>query len=104
MGHKAVQECTDTYHHQPVEDIRADDVTDGDIITAGQGSIDADGGLRSTGAHGDDGQTDRPMMTLGTFRIPAREELPSTKKSAPLIRSINPTSNNMYSISCPFLR
>ena len=58
MGHKAVQECTDTYHHQPVEDIRADDVTDGDIITAGQGSIDADGGLRSTGAHGDDGQTD----------------------------------------------
>lgn len=46
----------------------------------------------------------RPMMTLGTFRIPAREELPSTKKSAPLIRSINPTSNNMYSISCPFLR
>lgn len=57
MGHKAVQECTDTYHHQPVEDIRADDVTDGDIITAGQGGIDADGGLRSTGAHGDDGQT-----------------------------------------------
>ena len=46
----------------------------------------------------------RPMMTLGTFRIPAKEELPSTKKSAPLIRSINPTSNNMYSISCPFLR
>ena len=46
----------------------------------------------------------RPMMTLGTFRIPAREELPSTKKSAPLIRSINPTSNNMYSISCPFQR
>jgi len=46
----------------------------------------------------------RPMMTLGTFRIPAREELPSTKKSAPLIRSINPTSNNMYSISCPFLQ
>ena len=45
-----------------------------------------------------------PMMTLGTFRIPAREELPSTKKSAPLIRSINPTSNNMYSISCPFLQ
>lgn len=45
-----------------------------------------------------------PMMTLGTFRIPASEELPSTKKSAPLIRSINPTSNNMYSISCPFLR
>ena len=58
MGHKAVQECTDTNDHQPVEDIRADDVTDGDIITAGQGSIDADGGLRSTGAHGDDGQTD----------------------------------------------
>lgn len=58
MGHKAVQKCTDTNDHQPVEDIRADDVTDGDIITAGQGSIDADGGLRSTGAHGDDGQTD----------------------------------------------
>ena len=58
MGHKAVQECTDTYDHQPVEDIRADDVADGDIITARQGSIDADGGLRSTGAHGDDGQTD----------------------------------------------
>lgn len=58
MGHKAVQECTDTHDHQPIEDIRADDVTDGDIITASQGSIDADGGLRSTGAHGDDGQTD----------------------------------------------
>ena len=58
MGHKAVQECADTYHHQPVEDIRADDIADGDIITASQGSIDADGGLRSTGAHGDDGQTD----------------------------------------------
>ena len=58
MGHKAVQKCTDTHDHQPVEDIRADDITDGDIITASQGSIDADGGLRSTGAHGDDGQTD----------------------------------------------
>ena len=58
MGHKAVQKCTDTNDHQPVEDIRADDVTDGDIITASQGGIDADGGLRSTGAHGDDGQTD----------------------------------------------
>ena len=58
MGHKAVQKCTDTHDHQPVEDIRADDVTDGDIITASQGSINADGGLRSTGAHGDDGQTD----------------------------------------------
>ena len=58
MGHKAVQKCTDTNDHQPVEDIRADDVTDGDIITASQGGIDADGGLRSAGAHGDDGQTD----------------------------------------------
>lgn len=101
MGHKAVQECTDTYHHQPVEDIRADDVTDGDIITASQGSIDAD---EASGALVPMATMVRPMMTLGTFRIPAREELPSTKKSAPLIRSINPTSNNMYSISCPFLR
>ena len=101
MGHKAVQKCTDTNDHQPVEDIRADDVTDGDIITAGQGSIDADGG---SGALVPMATMVRPMMTLGTFRIPAREELPSTKKSAPLIRSINPTSNNMYSISCPFLR
>lgn len=58
MGHKAVQECTDTHDHQTIEDIRADDIADGDIITASQGSIDADGGLRSTGAHGDDGQTD----------------------------------------------
>lgn len=58
MGHKAVQKCTDTHDHQPVEDIRADNVTDGDIITASQGGIDADGGLRSAGAHGDDGQTD----------------------------------------------
>jgi len=58
VGHKAVQKCTDTNDHQPVEDIRADDVTDGDIITASQGGIDADGGLRSAGAHGDDGQTD----------------------------------------------
>ncbi len=58
MGHKAVQECADTYHHQPVEDIRADDITDGDIITASQGSIDADGSLRRAGAHGHDGQSD----------------------------------------------
>ena len=44
--------------HQSVEDIRADDIADGNIIAASQCSIDADGGLRSTGAHGDDGQTD----------------------------------------------
>ena len=58
MGHKAVQECADTYHHQPVEDIRADDITDGDIITASQCGIDADGSLRRAGAHGHDGQSD----------------------------------------------
>jgi hypothetical protein len=100
VGHKAVQECADTYHHQPVEDIRADDITDGDIITASQGSIDADGSLRRAGAHGHDGQSNDDA---GDLQDP-REELPSTKKSAPLIRSINPTSNNMYSISCPFLQ
>mgnify|MGYP003204535489 CR=1 FL=1 len=100
MGHKAVQKCTDTNDHQPVEDIRADDVTDGDIITASAALMltEASGALVPMAT------MVRPMMTLGTFRIPAREELPSTKKSAPLIRSINPTSNNMYSISCPFLR
>lgn len=64
-----------------VEDIRADDITDGDIITASQGSIDADGGLRSTGAHGDDGQTDDDA---GNLQDPRQGELPSTKKSAPL--------------------
>lgn len=58
MGHKTVQKCTDTHDHQTIEDIRADDIADGDIITASQCGIDADGGLRSTGAHGDDGQTD----------------------------------------------
>ena len=32
-----------------------------------------------------------PITTLGTFRIWAREELPSTKKSAPFINKIKPT-------------
>lgn len=41
-----------------VEDIRADDITDGDIITASQCGIDADGSLRRAGAHGHDGQSD----------------------------------------------
>lgn len=31
-----------------------------------------------------------PMITLGTLRILAREELPSTKKSAPFINSTKP--------------
>lgn len=46
----------------------------------------------------------RPMMTLGTFKILASEELPSTKKSAPFTKSTKPTSNNTYSIRVPFLR
>ena len=44
-----------------------------------------------------------PITTLGTFRIWAREELPSTKKSAPLIKRTNPTTSNTYSIYSPFL-
>lgn len=76
MGHKAVQECTDTYHHQSVENVGADDITDGNIIAASQCSIDAD---EASGALVPMATMVRPMMTLGTFRIPAREELPSTK-------------------------
>ena len=44
----------------------------------------------------------RPMMTLGTFMIFAREELPSTKKSAPFTKSTKPTSNSKYSITPSF--
>ena len=45
-----------------------------------------------------------PIITLGTFIILASDELPSTKKSAPLINSTNPMSSNKYSILSPFLR
>ena len=45
-----------------------------------------------------------PMITLGTRRSRAREELPSTKKSAPLIRSTKPTTNHTYSIIWSFPR
>ena len=44
-----------------------------------------------------------PMITLGTLRILAREELPSTKKSAPFINSTKPMSSNKYSIINSFL-
>ena len=44
-----------------------------------------------------------PMITLGTLRILAREELPSTKKSAPFINSTKPMSSNKYSIISSFL-
>ena len=40
----------------------------------------------------------RPIMTLGILRNLASEELPSTKKSAPLINSTKPMSSNRYSI------
>ncbi len=53
-----MQESTDADHHQPVEDIRSDDITDGDVVAARQCRINADGSLRGTGAHGDDGQPD----------------------------------------------
>ena len=43
-----------------------------------------------------------PMITPGTRRIFAREELPSTKKSAPFTRRRKPTSNHTYSILTPF--
>ena len=46
----------------------------------------------------------RPIITLGTLRILAREELPSTKKSAPFTRSAKPIISNKYSIYTPFLR
>ena len=38
---------------------------------------------------------DSPMITLGTFKILASEELPSTKKSAPLTRSRKPAIRRM---------
>lgn len=44
----------------------------------------------------------RPIITLGTLRILAREELPSTKKSAPLIKSAKPIINKRYSIIVSF--
>ena len=40
----------------------------------------------------------RPMMTLGILRNLASEELPSTKKSAPLINNTKPIISNRYSI------
>ena len=39
--------------------------------------------------------TVRPMMIVGTFNIFATLELPSTKKSAPLINNTNPMINNI---------
>ena len=36
-----------------------------------------------------------PIITLGTFKILAREELPSTKKSAPLTNSRKPAIRRM---------
>jgi hypothetical protein len=35
----------------------------------------------------------KPMIMLGIFKVFAIEELPSTKKSAPLIKSMKPRSN-----------
>jgi hypothetical protein len=42
-----------------------------------------------------------PMMIDGTRSLFATLELPSTKKSAPLINNTNPTTNNTYSIHRP---
>ena len=44
----------------------------------------------------------RPIITVGTRRSLATEELPSTKKSAPLINNKNPASNNTYIIILTF--
>ena len=46
----------------------------------------------------------KPMITLGTFRNLARLQLPSTNKSAPLIRKIKPIINKIYSMFSSFLR
>ena len=46
----------------------------------------------------------KPMITLGTLRNLARLQLPSTNKSAPLIRKIKPIINKIYSMFSPFLR
>ena len=40
----------------------------------------------------------RPMITEGTFKIPAIEEEPSTNKSAPLISKTKPISKSKYII------
>ena len=40
----------------------------------------------------------RPMIMLGTLRSFAREELPSTKKSAPLINNRKPVTSHIYSM------
>ncbi len=43
-----------------------------------------------------------PITALGTRRILARDEPPSTKKSAPLIKNANPMMSKRYSIKSPF--
>ena len=40
----------------------------------------------------------RPIITEGTFKIPAMDEEPSTKKSAPLISNTKPISKSKYII------
>jgi hypothetical protein len=40
----------------------------------------------------------KPMITEGTFKIPAMEEEPSTKRSAPLMRSTKPINKSKYII------
>lgn len=40
-----------------------------------------------------------PIIIDGTCNLFATLELPSTKKSAPLINNTNPTTNKIYSIS-----
>ena len=59
---------TDTEDHQGVEQVRADDITDGDLIGALDGSRRTDGQFRCAGTHGDDGEADdeaRDFQFLG---------------------------------------
>lgn len=44
----------------------------------------------------------RPMMTAGTLKIRATEELPSTNRSAPLISRTKPKISQTYIIVNPF--
>jgi ATP/ADP translocase len=44
------------------------------------------------------------MMTEGTFKIPAIEDEPSTKRSAPLISSTKPISKSKYIIKMTSLK
>ena len=60
-GHVALEGCderSDADHGEDVEDVRADDVADGDAGVVREGGVEADRKFRRTRADGDDGGAD----------------------------------------------